>query len=561
MRSLTPSHSGAGFGRKNMLNRNPAIAMFLLFGCAMSPVALLQDRAHAYIQENPSDQILTLSHADYLDRVQAVWTAQMIAQKTGARFEHQPASSLRVTTLAHLPGYAPVDDDYYYEMVAIRALEKYGIDLTVQQLGQQWLENNAGSWGSSEQALLLLQRGVKPPDTGHPRYNKLWWTIGAQFSSDVYGILNPGMPNATAEMARRLGHINGYAEGADGAVFVAGMVSLAFVEKDTHAIVRKAAGLIDPDSPYRKCLDMIIAMADAGNAPEQIFRAIDERWGIEYPATNNAVVNGGFVATAVWFGGGDFQKTLQLAVHAADFSDADCNAANSASVVAAMHGTKVLPPEQVSELHDRIMGAQMGPLKLTPPVDESITELATRTANLGRAVAVAHGATDDGITLRIAVQKPRTQPAELFRLADLMQYWNPDWTLDRAGFGGAGGGMPGIRGITYLDGEVLSTYPRDEVRGTVLRRTANLGANPGLKFQVGVDPERAWQLQVYVNDDKVLDKLVEGSTGNRKWGDIEINLANYAHQEVVLRLYQRVLIPHREAGNAYWRNLELNLGN
>jgi hypothetical protein len=32
--------------------------------------------------------------------------------------------------------------------------------------------------------------------------------------------------------------------------------------------------------------------------PEQIFRAIDERWGIEYPATNNAVVNGGFVATA-----------------------------------------------------------------------------------------------------------------------------------------------------------------------------------------------------------------------------------------------------------------------
>jgi hypothetical protein len=26
-------------------------------------------------------------------------------------------------------------------------------------------------------------------------------------------------------------------------------------------------------------------------------------------------------------------------------------------------------------------------------------------------------------------------------------------------------------------------------------------------------------------------------------------------QEVVLRLYQRVLIPHHEAGNAYWRDL------
>ena len=80
------------------------------------------------------------------------------------------------------------------------------------------------------------------------------------------------------------------------------MISIAFVEKDPHAIVRKAATLIHPDSPYRKCLDMIIAMADAGSGPDQIFRAIDERWGIEYPATNNAVVNGGFVATSVWFG-------------------------------------------------------------------------------------------------------------------------------------------------------------------------------------------------------------------------------------------------------------------
>jgi hypothetical protein len=336
------------------------------------------------------------------------------------------------------------------------------------------------------------------------------------------------------------------------------MISIAFVEKDTHAIVRMAATLIHPDSPYRKCLDMVIAMADAGSGPDQIFRAIDERWGIEYPATNNAVVNGGFVATSVWFGDGDFQKTIQLAVHAADFSDADCNAANSASVVAAMHGMEALPAEQVAELHDRIMGAEMGSLKLTPPVDESITDLARRTQKLGLAIAVAHGASDDGNTLRVPMQQPATQPAELFRLADLMQYWNPDWTLERAGFGGAGGGMPGIRGITYLDGGILSTYPRDEVRGTVLRRTKRLGSNSVLRFQAGVDSGRAWQLQVYVNDDKALDKLIEGRSEAREWQKIEVNLAKYANQVVVLRLYQRVLIPHREAGNAYWRGLIVN---
>jgi len=494
--------------------------------------------------------------------VQAIWTAQMIAQMTGVRFEHQPASTLPVTPLTHPPGYAPVDDDYYYEMVAVRAFEKYGIGLTVEQLGQQWLENNAGSWGSSEQALILLKRGIKPPDTGHPRYNKLWWTIGPQFSGDVYGALAPGMPNVAAALARNLGHINGYAEGTDGAVFISGMVSLAFVEKDTHAIVRKAASLIHPGSPYRQCLDTVIAMAEAGHAADQIFHAVDERWGIEYPATNNAVVNGGIVATSVWFGGGDFSKTLQLVVHAADFADTDCNSANSESVVAAMHGMKALPFEAVSELHDRIRGKEMGDLQLTPPVDESISELARRTARIGEAILASHGATSEAGSITIPVQEPVTPPAELFKLADLMQYWNPDWTLERAGFGGAGGGMPGIRGITYLDGPVLATYPRDEIRGTVLRRTATLGSTPSLHFQAGVDAGRSWQLQVYVNDKKVLDKIIAGASqssqsDSRHWEHISIDLSDYANQKVVLRLYQRVLVPHHEAGDAYWRDLTL----
>ncbi|MBS1853109.1 MAG: ADP-ribosylglycohydrolase family protein [Acidobacteria bacterium] len=508
----------------------------------------------AYAANSPG--VLTLSHAEYLDRVQAIWMAQMIGQMTGVRFEHRQASVLPVTPMSAPHGHAYADDDYYYEMVAVRGFEKYGIGMTVEQLGQQWLENNAGAWGSSEQTLLLLKRGIKAPDTGHPRYNKLWWTIGPQFSSDVYGAIAPGMPNLAGQLARTLGHINGYAEGTDGAVFVAGMISIAFAEQDSRAVVRKAAALIHPDSPYRQCLDMVLAMADAGRTPEEIFRAVDERWGMEYPATNNAVLNGGLVAASVWFGEGDYQKTLQLAVHAADFADTDCNVANAESVVGAMHGMKALPAEQVAGLHDLIEDTEMGPTKLTPPVNERISDLAMRTAKIGLALTVAHGAKDDGATLRVAVEEPQTQPAELFKLADLTKYWNPDWTLERAGFGGAGGGMLGIRGITYLDGDVLATYPRDEVRGTVLRRTVQLGAAPVLQFQAGVDADRAWQLQVFVNDDQLLDKLMVGTLpSGRSWQDVKLDLAAYKNQKVVLRLYQRVLVPQHEAGNAYWKGL------
>ena len=116
-------------------------------------------------------------------------------------------------------------------------------------------------------------------------------------------------------------------------------------------------------------------MAEAGKPAEEVFRAVNERWGIEYPATNNAVVNGGIVATSVWFGKGDFLTTENLAFTAADFADTDCNAANAASVVGAMHGMSALPAGEVAALNDRIYGATMGPLKLTPPVDESISAL------------------------------------------------------------------------------------------------------------------------------------------------------------------------------------------
>lgn len=499
-----------------------------------------------------------LSREQYRDRVEAVWTSQIIAVLLNWPFEHQTASTLWITNFPKPYTTAPVDDDWYYEMVAVRGFEKYGISMTAQQLGEQWKENACGSWGSSEQARFNLNKGISAPDSGHPRYNKLWFTIGPQFSADVYGALAPGLVNEAARMAREYGHVNGYAEAVDGAVFMAAMVSLAFVEQDTREIVRKAARLIHRDSPYRQCLDMIIAMAEAGKSFAEIADAVEDRWHIEYPATNNAVANGGLVALALWFGNGDFLKTMNLAAQAADFTDADCNAANAASVLGAMHGMKALPVDLVRQLGNRIKGEKMGPVTLTPAVDESISGLAARTAAIGEKILLAHRAELKDGRFHFLPQQPVTQEPELFRLADLMQYWNPDWKLERAGFGGAGGGMAGIRGITHLDGEVLATYPRDEVRGLVLRRTAKLSQKPVLAFSVGADAGRAWELNVYANNQLLEKRIIEGGTEpGRKWQEMRVDLPEFAAKETHLRLYQRVLVPNRVAGNAYWRDLRL----
>ena len=95
---------------------------------------------------------------------------------------------------------------------------------------------------------------------------------------------------------------------------------------------------------------------------------------------------------AVWFGGGDWLETVNLAFQAADFTDADCNAANAGAVVGAMKGTSGLPRWLIDRLGDRITGDQIGGVKLTPPVDESLTALASRTAAIGRQFVAANGA-------------------------------------------------------------------------------------------------------------------------------------------------------------------------
>lgn len=504
-----------------------------------------------------------LSEADYRDRVHAIWAGQMIATIAAFPFEHAVASvrSLRdqpLTWRREVVTVCPVDDDWYYEMSAVRAFERHGPGLTVAQLGGQWLEDECGSWGSSLEARLALERGIVPPDTGHPRFNKLWFTIGPQFSAEIYGALAPGLPDLAARLARELGRINGYAEGTDGAVFVATMVSLGFRMDDPREIVREAARVLDPASPYRQCLDLVTGMASAGRSFAEVAGAVEDRWHVEYPATNNAVANGGLVAAGLWFGGGDFWTTVELIAGAADFVDADCNAANAGAVIGAMHGMAGLPVAQVTQLGDRIAGTGMGAIKAyRKPVDERISDFARRTAAVGGAMLEREGIVlHDGVW-RIPVEAVTAQPAELFPIGELVRYWNPDWTLERAGYGGAGGGMRGIRGNTHLEGDILATYPRDEVRGCLLRRTVVPGGSPRLLFEAGSEPGRAWLLEVYADNERVERRVIAGGETERAWEVIDIDLAEFAGRETVLRLYQRVLLPGRIAGNALWRGLEV----
>src|SRR5437660_1675024 len=119
----------------------------------------------------------TITVHAYQEKVYGAWIGQVIGAIFGWPFEG------RVKNVANLDryleshhfkttfDYAPVDDDYFYEMVALYGFERFGTDMSVRQLGEVWKENQAGSWGSSLEARLQMEKGIQAPETGHPRYN------------------------------------------------------------------------------------------------------------------------------------------------------------------------------------------------------------------------------------------------------------------------------------------------------------------------------------------------------------------------------------------------------
>lgn len=567
-----------------------------LAGLALAMISGMAGWGHAAESRNllregvPQSQAAAmLSTEDYLDRVQAVWTARIIGAQLGRPFASRPGSRGWIDkfvydaagneALTQNQG-ALLDDDLYKWILTLQAFEKYGLDLTQEPLLTHWAENQAARSGGTGVARAAFLKGIKPPDSGHPRHNRYWHTTESMNHGGLYGLLMPGMPNLAGSAARRLEHIRSYAEGADGGVFAAALVSVAFFEQDPREVTRKAARLLHPSTPTRQCLDQVMALADEGKSATETVEAVMARWSADYPAADSAVTNAGLTAAALWFGEGDYLKTINRAL-AMDYADASGIAAAAGEVIAAMRGMKALPPQLVEPLNGRVAGTLPGSERTMPALNLPLADLATRSVALGEKIILARGGRNAEGMLVIPYEEAETQEPELFDLGQFASWWTPGWNLERAGHGSPGWGKRGVPGGTFLDAEVLATYPRDESRGVWLERRVKLGENPSLRFECAADPGRAWRLDVFVNNDAVVSRLIDGGKPmkwkdvsplefptpedeyqrfkeRRRWEVIRVDLKDYAGQEVILRLYQDVLVRDHVPGNAYWRGLQVN---
>lgn len=275
----------------------------------------------------------------YYDRTYCGWVAQICGGALGTAIEGYTGNAIRkafgdVKTYVRKPN--TYNDDITYELCFLEALKKSGRNITSADIAEEWAALIPCGWSAEDRALRNLKLGIFPPESGKLNNPYREW-IGAQMRGTVCGMVAPGDVRRAAYYAFIDGQVSHHNNGVLGEVFNAILASLAYVKSDVREILREAVSLIPSDSEYYSVIRFALDRCDGSASWEDAWAACEKKYGIynwihAYPNAAAEVV-------ALYFGNGDFDKTMNIS--AMEGFDVDCNAAQIATVVAVASGKPV----------------------------------------------------------------------------------------------------------------------------------------------------------------------------------------------------------------------------
>ncbi|WP_223593692.1 ADP-ribosylglycohydrolase family protein [Neobacillus bataviensis] len=245
----------------------------------------------------------------------------------------------------------PRDDDMDYPILNLQVLEKYGYVFTTEDVAQEWLQTMPYKqvYTAERVAYKNFIEGKIPPETARYRNPYREW-IGAQIRADLWGWVNPGNPKAAAEMAYRDAILSHTSNGVYGELWMAAMISSAFVEDNVEMVVKQGLSMIPPLSRLAKMIKQVIAWSQQYEKWGDCFQRIKENYG-NYNAVHT-INNAAIVTMALLYSKGDFHDGITIAVMAG--WDTDCNGASVGSILGVMNGASRLPEKWISPLKDKI---------------------------------------------------------------------------------------------------------------------------------------------------------------------------------------------------------------
>jgi len=325
-----------------MLNRQPlfkSIILFVLFTLIFS----------AGCEE--SKDIKTISAEQLRDKIAGGWAGKMIGVTYGAASEFQAQGK---TFDGDLPWQSDMvegaltQDDLYVQMTFMSTMDKYGIDVPADKLGQALADAGYGLWHANRMARRNIWQGIMPPKSGNPNYSMHADDIDFQIEADYIGFMNPGMSQSSNKICNKVGHIMNYGDGVYGGMFVCAMYAEAFFETDIEKIINNALKAIPAKSKYAQCItDTIEGHKKYPDDWRKTWQKLEDKWGNDdicgamAPFNIDAKINGAYIVMGLIYGQGDWDKTLEITTRCGQ--DSDCNPSNAAGVLGIINGYSKIP--------------------------------------------------------------------------------------------------------------------------------------------------------------------------------------------------------------------------
>ncbi|HPC60972.1 MAG TPA: ADP-ribosylglycohydrolase family protein [Verrucomicrobiota bacterium] len=537
------------------------------------------------IVSGPAAETLRLPVKEYRDRMKAGWIGQIAGVALGGPTEFKWKD--KIIPADAVPKWQPKmindafgQDDLYVEMTFLRTLEEHGLNVSIRQAGIDFANSGYPLWCANNAGRINLRKGIAPPDSSHPQFNKCPNDIDYQIEADFSGLIAPGLPQNAVDMGEKFGRLMNYGDGMYAGQFVGAMYSAAFFETNPVKIIETALAAIPAASQYAEMVrDMLAWYRAHPDDWEQAWRLAQAKYreNPEYQKASNGgidcKINGAYVLMGLLYGKGDLLQTMIISCRCGQ--DSDCNPSSAAGVLFTTIGFSRLPPEFSRELDEQ---------RVFSHTAYNFPKLVDVCEKLARQIVVAAGGAierdasgEEVFVIPVTPVRPsplqlswapgpiansRYTPEEMAKitksnLPDQMPgavaAFAPGWKIEDCG----AEMDPGLRAEFGGRKRVLVTHPADPQTGCKLSRQLTLppAGKHILRLVVGHDPNGDFDLVVRANGEQLLRKTVGPKTATGGWLTEEVDLSAFAGKTVKLELINQPTGWAYEA--AYWGEIAL----
>ena len=306
-----------------------------------------------------------LSVDEYRERMKAAWVGQMVGVQWGAPTEFKFNDV--VMPEANVPewrsemiGGAFDNDDLYVEMTFLKTLADHGLDAPIRQAGIDFANSEYILWCANDAGRVNLRKGIAPPDSSHPAYNRCPNDIDYQIEADYAGIISPGCPQSAIALGRTFGRLMNFGDGVWAGQFVGAMYAEAYFTADVNALLDAGLAAIPGESDYAQMVRSVRSWHrefpnDWQKCWERIRGAYSKTHNPAMKDSNGGIdvrLNGAMVVLGLLYGNGDLDRSMVIAMRGG--YDSDCNPSSVGGILMCARGAKALERKYVRDLaYDR----------------------------------------------------------------------------------------------------------------------------------------------------------------------------------------------------------------